>query len=190
MRSYFTSVRVWFVNVDFFIQAPKSYAFRPETEARDSYKTELKACPQIFQIRNPNSRLFPYFCTMSFTQRLGKYFIGMSIGVLISFALFSNRGCGKWLPGTRVKSQINEKAFSYSASADCLMQCLSLSEDDVQQMIDKGDVRFSESETHEKPLNYVIESHITDGLKVQIELRDTVSFIKTFMAPKSADCGC
>ncbi len=127
---------------------------------------------------------------MNFTQRLGKYFIGVFIGVLISFALFSNRGCGKWLPGTRVKSEINEKNFVYTPSSRCLMQCLNLSEEAVQRMIDNGEVRFSESETHEDPKNYVIESDSIDGLKVKIELRDSASVIQTFMAPASSECGC
>ena len=127
---------------------------------------------------------------MTFTQRLSKYFVGIFIGVLISFALFSNRGCGKWLPGTRVKTTINEKSFSYTDRANCLMTCLKLSEADVQSMIDNGDVRFSESETHEEPKFYIIESDKTNGLKVKVELLDSTSVIQDFMAPKAAECGC
>lgn len=89
-----------------------------------------------------------------------------------------------------MKSEINEKAFRFTPSAKCFMQCLDLSENDVQRMIDNGKVRFSESETHEKPLNYVIESDSIDGLKVKIELQDSVSVIETFMAPKISNCGC
>lgn len=70
------------------------------------------------------------------------------------------------------------------------MTCLKISKGDVQSMIDKGDVRFSESETHEDPKFYIIESDKTNGLKVKIELQDSTSLIQDFLAPKAADCGC
>lgn len=92
-----------------------------------------------------------------FKTRIRYYLIGMSIGLIFVYFMFGNRSCS-WLPGNRVKNMIGEKEIIVGDSVLAVMNCLSLSNDDVYAVLkSSGNVEFSESITNERPKIYHIE---------------------------------
>ncbi len=80
--------------------------------------------------------------------------IGLSIGVILVYFMFGNRGCA-WLPENRVKNMIGEKEIIIGDSILDIMQTLELTNDDIYNLLkDKGDVDFSLSDTQEDPKVY------------------------------------
>lgn len=75
-----------------------------------------------------------------------------------------------WLPGNRVKEQVNKSTFTYSEHARCILQCKGISEDEVQDILKHGEVNFSESDTRGVPCpSYAIEG-VTNNKKLRVVL--------------------
>lgn len=123
---------------------------------------------------------------MKVKKRLKYYAIGFGLGLVFTFIIFQGRGWD-WLPGNRVLTSIKSSDIYYSEAMKCEMNCKTVSKKDIFELLENGDVNFSESETHETPKVYVIEN---EGLKVSFELnnRDSVAVLNQIFSGN--DCNC
>lgn len=97
----------------------------------------------------------------SWGRRLKFYGIGFGIGLVFVFIFFQNRGCS-WLPGNRVKNSILDRLMVVSDETAEILKKRGVSKDDLIQVLNDGDVLFSESDKDEDDKVYVIEK---DGNK-------------------------
>lgn len=96
----------------------------------------------------------------NFWQRLRYYLFGFGIGLFFVFFFFQNRGCS-WLPGNRVKNTILGKVLVLPESEKKIFQENGLSEDEIIQFLNNGDILFDESlKENIYPKVYVIEKEI------------------------------
>ncbi len=99
-----------------------------------------------------------------FKNRIKYFLVGLSIGVILVYFMFGNRGCS-WLPENRVKNMIGEKEIVVGDSVLAIMQCIGLNNDDIYELLkDEGEVEFSLSETQVIPKIYYIEAYKEDVL--------------------------
>jgi hypothetical protein len=124
---------------------------------------------------------------MNFGRRLRYYLIGFGMGLVLCFAIFGQRGCD-WTPGNRVLKQIATSEILITDSVKCVMKENNISEDEVFQLLNNGNVVFSESKTHQIPKEYIIES--AEGkFKIQFVVRnDSVSVIWGVAGGKKSSC--
>ncbi|HYG52356.1 MAG TPA: DUF4258 domain-containing protein [Flavobacteriales bacterium] len=124
---------------------------------------------------------------MNFGRRLQYYLIGFGMGLVVCFVMFGQRGCD-WTPGNRVLKQIATSQILITDSVKCVMQENGISDDDVFQLLNNGDVIFSESKTHQVPKEYIIEN--AEGkFKIRFLVRnDTVSVIHGVANSKKTTC--
>ena len=92
-----------------------------------------------------------------FKNRIKYYLIGLSLGVIVVYFMFGNRGCA-WLPGNRVKNMVGEKEIIAGDSVLAVMKCMELDNDDIYELLkSEGNVEFSLSITNEYPKIYHIK---------------------------------
>lgn len=124
---------------------------------------------------------------MKFGRRLRYYLIGFSMGLVLCFAMFGQRGCD-WTPGNRVLKQIATSEILITDSVKCVMKANGISEDAVFQLLNNGDVIFSESKTHQIPKEYIIQD-AEEKFKIHFLVRnDTVSVIHGVAGGKKGNC--
>ena len=109
----------------------------------------------------PQSKNQSYFRSMKLGRRLRIYLVGVGMGLVAVYFIFSTRGC-EWLPGNRVITLIEECLVQATDKTLCEMECNGLDKKDVFNLIQSGEVNFSESETGGDVKEYVLES---DSLK-------------------------
>lgn len=102
----------------------------------------------------------------SFKRRLKYYGIGFGIGMIFVVFFFQNRGCS-WLPGNRVKNAVLDRLIVVSETTEATMKERGLSEDELLQVLNDGDVLFSESDKNEDSKVYLIEK---EGVKYAFTL--------------------
>lgn len=138
----------------------------------------------------PLTPLFTYLCTMNFTQRFQRFLVGIFIGVILSFFLFGNRNCNKWLPSERVRFMINEKVLRVDANADCLRACYKLDSDWITRTVDAGIVDYGRSEQRQVPQRYFLEDPDDSDSGLMVELRDSASVVINVTIPNAPECDC
>ncbi len=77
-------------------------------------------------------------------RRLKYYGIGFGLGLIFVFFFFKNRGCS-WLPENRVKNAILDRVLVISDESQAKMTELGLSEEDLVNVLNDGDVDFGAS---------------------------------------------
>ena len=121
------------------------------------------------------------------------YAVGLGLGLVLSYAFFGDR-YPTWLPGSIVLEDLLEFKTSYSDKAICNMECRNISKDGIREMLTRGDVLFSESETRAKPCpSYVIEGETDAGrlLRVVFTRCDSTSEVLSAHAvDENLDCSC
>ena len=128
-------------------------------------------------------------------QRIRLYLYGFIIGaVLVYFLLFKGKDRTFWLPGNRVKEQVDKSTFRFSEHAKCILECKNITEEEVREVLKNGDVNFSESDTHGVPCpSYAIEgtSH-NKKLRVLLTVfeRDSTAEITTAINLESGKDSC
>ncbi len=127
---------------------------------------------------------------MKFSQRLTRYLVGIFIGVLLSFVLFSERSCNKWLPGERVKAMISEKPIRFEKQILCVMECQNISTDSLVNIARNGSVVYKRSEPRNDPQRYFVEGKTRNAVGIIIELRDTASVVISLSTPSNKTCDC
>lgn len=92
-------------------------------------------------------------------HRIRLYLFGFMIGcVLVYFILLRGKNRTSWLPASRVKEQLIKGNLVFTDHAKCRMICRGISEKEVREILQNGNVNFSESHTHDKPCpSYAVE---------------------------------
>jgi len=85
----------------------------------------------------------------SFWRRLKFYGFGFGIGLVFVIVFFQNRGCS-WLPSNRVKNSFLERLIVLPESQKALMLSKNLTEKDIINVLNDGDVNFEKSIKHGK----------------------------------------
>lgn len=124
-----------------------------------------------------------------FRQRLKFYLVGLTIGLLLVFMIFGNRGCS-WLPGNRVKNMIAEKELFTGDSLWDVMKCSGLSASDIYSLLNEaGDVNFSKSETQSEPKKYLLEGEKDNKvMNVTYALYDSTAEVIDFYIEGAPAC--
>ena len=78
----------------------------------------------------------------SFWKRLRYYMIGFGLGLVFVVFFFQNRGCS-WLPANRVKNTLLDKVLVVQEDHSKIMEEHGLTNDEIAQFLNLGDVEFS-----------------------------------------------
>ncbi|MCR9173667.1 MAG: hypothetical protein NXI10_14290 [bacterium] len=97
----------------------------------------------------------------SFVRRLKYYGIGFGLGLVFVFFFFKNRGCS-WTPSNRVKNTILSRMIVVSDDTKAIMDAKGISEKELVQVLNDGDIDFDASDKSRKNKKYLIEK---DGVK-------------------------
>jgi len=99
---------------------------------------------------------------MSFFRRLVFYFFGVSLGVAISYAFFSDRPytCN-YLPNDRVLSHLRSGQLIFSERAILSFNTLNVDSNDVFHLLKDGRVNFSTSNKKQKV--YEVNSNVINA---------------------------
>lgn len=92
----------------------------------------------------------------SFVRRLKYYGIGFGIGLIFVFVFFQNRGCS-WLPSNRVKNSFLDRVIVVPVDQMDYLKSKGLTEKDLVQVLNDGEVNFSESKKEGNPQVYSME---------------------------------
>lgn len=92
----------------------------------------------------------------NFLRRLKYYGIGFGIGCIFVFFFFRNRGCS-WTPENRVKNSILDRVITANDVEWQFIQSKGFTAEDIEQVLNDGDVVFSESKKDGDTKVYVIE---------------------------------
>lgn len=103
---------------------------------------------------------------MKFFGRLKYYGIGVGMGLMLVFAMFGTRGCD-WTPTNRVKSAIQSSRLAANAQMQCMLECNTISDEIIYDLIYNGKVNFKDSKTDSEPKNYILYN---DEYKIGFDL--------------------
>ncbi len=103
----------------------------------------------------------------SFLKRLKYYGIGFGFGLLFVFFFFQNRGCS-WLPSNRVKNTILERLIVIPENQLKELKASGYSEKDVIELLNDGDINFSESSKQSNPKVYLIEKEMKNDKQLDL----------------------
>lgn len=87
---------------------------------------------------------------------------------------------------------LKSKEIIIEKKAECLLSCYHITNENIKELLDDGDVIFSESSPRELPKKYVVEIETKEGeeLKLIFELSILNAKIISVDAPGMADCNC
>lgn len=102
----------------------------------------------------------------NFLRRLKFYGFGFGIGIIFVFFFFQNRGC-TWLPSNRVKNTILGRVLVTSDKDKQLFKSKGITEDEVVQFLNDGDVDFGKSKKNGNPKVYSVTKEV-NGKEVEL----------------------
>lgn len=125
-------------------------------------------------------------------QRFSKYLVGIVIGLMLSFLLFSNRSCTKWLPGNQVRKTLTSNRILGNDLTNCLMHCYGLNDSIMREIAAIGEINFKESKVRTKPLKYMVEGNYNGkDYKAMFEVGDSLSTVIELKELNSTtNCNC
>jgi len=123
---------------------------------------------------------------MNFKQRLLRYLIGFSIGVVIVFMMFPEYDWLSWVPNKQVMKRVREYSFYIDPVAECKNECLGIDPEHLQRARLDGRIIFSKSDVKRLPKTYYME-HEEIGYTLQMT-DSTVTLIDAIKA--NVDCAC
>lgn len=112
---------------------------------------------------------------MKISKRILYYLIGFGMGLIITIIIFQGRGC-EWTPGNRVKSSLQSSKILISEQEKCRLNCLSILDVEIFEMVNHGDVDFGKSDTKSTVHTFKI-----DGVKTDFEV------LKYYMSNKNQE---
>lgn len=119
----------------------------------------------------------------SFLKRLKYYGIGFGLGLIFVIFFFDNRGCS-WLPGSRVKNTILGRILVVSEKDQKAYDKLNISDKEIVQFLNDGDLNIGASNTHGNPKVYEITKEIRGKeIKLWFTLPNE-TFISEVVIPK------
>ncbi|MBL1279396.1 MAG: hypothetical protein COA33_003955 [Fluviicola sp.] len=114
-------------------------------------------------------------------KRLKYYGIGFGFGLIFVVFFFQNRGCS-WLPGNRVKNSILDRVLVVSEATSQKMVTANISNEQLVEVLNDGDILYSESDTKAESKFYLIEK---DGKKYAFTLPQESFISEVFIDVKS-----
>lgn len=126
-----------------------------------------------------------------FAKRLFLYFIGFFFGcVLVYFMFFKGKDRG-FFPSAIVIDTLKSRELLIEEKAGCRLACYRISEDNLKDLMEDGDVKFSESSPREEPKKYVVEIESPEGDEVKLLFELTGSNAKIIsVTPPPGKPGC
>ncbi|MBI2271450.1 MAG: DUF4258 domain-containing protein [Bacteroidetes bacterium] len=123
-------------------------------------------------------------------RRFRLYGFGLLMGCLLVSIITKGKACQ--MPGTLKLEELNSQKLEFTSYADCKMKCLGIGEDDIKDMMKKGDINYGKSEVHSKPYpKYAIEGDTRDGRSVLIIVNDCDSTTKIAnLIGEKETCSC
>jgi hypothetical protein len=124
-----------------------------------------------------------------FRNRIKYYLVGFTIGLILMYMMFGNRGCS-WLPENRVKNMLAEKEVLIGDSLLEIMNCAGVTNNDIYALLDDdGEVDFSKSLTHEYPKKYWLTGTKNEkDLSIVYSLFDTLVEVFDFNFETKTNC--
>ena len=115
---------------------------------------------------------------MNFWQRLGRYGVGIAIGIVLSLYFFGGRGCGSWLPSAQICTTVLEGGLTLSEEVARAHPELEVS--DLIPFVGAADVDFGASGPRDTPQWYVlrVDAPTGDLAEVEVVLLDTASLVR------------
>jgi hypothetical protein len=107
---------------------------------------------------------------MKFRQRLVRYLIGVSIGLVLVAVLFGDRAWNSWTPNSKVLEFMRDNYQEPDSTVTCHMKCFDLSGRELQDLMENGDVEFNESLVKQEPKIYVIDHEDDNRVEYSIKL--------------------
>lgn len=132
---------------------------------------------------------------MNLSQRVNRFLIGILIGVLLSIVFFSDRGCSSWVPENMVLGQLKSYYTQPDSTVACRMDCLDITEFELADLFENGDVRISESQPRATPRKYKIYATRRDDVEyyiiAAINLQPDLSrIIEVGLVESEPECDC
>jgi hypothetical protein len=126
---------------------------------------------------------------MKLLNRLSKYLMGVLIGLGLTYIMFNNRGCTKWLPSERIRAEIARGGIVASDSVACFLECEGLTVSDLADLVQEGSVNYQLSGPRETPRRYFIEG---DGAieSATYLLTDTATTVTRIAVGSGKECDC
>ena len=121
----------------------------------------------------------------NFLRRLKYYGIGFGLGLIFVIFFFDNRGCS-WMPSSRVKNTILGRILVVSEKDKAAYDQLHLTDKEVIEFLNDGDVHIGSSHVHGNPKVYEITKDIRGK---EIKLWFTLpadAFISEVVIPKGS----
>lgn len=115
--------------------------------------------------------------------------MGVLIGLGLTYVMFNNRGCTKWLPGERIRTEIAKGGIEASSSVECFLKCEGLTLSDLADLAQQGNVNYELSGQRETPRRYLIEG---DGplQSATYLLTDTATTVIKVALSSGKTCDC
>ena len=132
-------------------------------------------------------------------RKIRVYLIGVGLGCVLAWALFLRNRNTKdylaWTPNERVMAPIRvDGALNKPDNYLCLLQCYDLTSIEMEQLLEKGMVDFSESKPRETPKMYVVKYELEDSRQIRIELQFETDSIATLtqltVSNENSNCDC
>ena len=121
----------------------------------------------------------------NFLKRLKYYGIGFGLGLVFVIFFFDNRGCS-WLPGSRIKNTILGRVLVVSEKDQKAYDKLNLTDKDIVEFLNDGDINIGSSNTHGNPKVYEITKEIRGKeIKLWFTLPNE-TFISEVVIPKGS----
>ena len=117
---------------------------------------------------------------MKIIQRVGYYLGGFSVGLIIlAFFLSGKKTSCSYGPEARVLKNINSKKIVYSSSVAEYLTAKTIDSNDIEFILKKGSINFSESDTRKKPCGiYNIEGVFNEkAITLKVENCDSIATV-------------
>jgi len=128
---------------------------------------------------------------MNFVQRLKRFMIGVSIGVLLSLFFFSDKMnvFTSWTPSNRVKARVLESYRVDATQSACLLDCHQLDWDSLMVLVESTDVEFGQSITKGDPKEYQLTNE-DFAMDMRFAVRDSSVSLIELSKKSGPSCSC
>ena len=118
----------------------------------------------------------------SLKRRLKYYGFGFLLGLVFVVLFFNNRGCS-WLPSNRVKNAIMDRLIVISDENRDALKEKGLTDKDIIEILNDGDVNFGESDKEAESKVYILEK---GGVRYAFTLPQESFISEVFVNVKNA----
>ena len=128
---------------------------------------------------------------MTFTQRLWRYMVGLSVGTFLALFFFGSRSCSQWLPNQQVRRLVGEPGLVGDERTRCLLRCGALAMADLRVLLEDGRIRYGRSDVRNEEGSgkfYRIEGDSASAEYVLTDSTTTVRRVELAVVPDQCEC--